>query len=77
VHPEGPQPPGHGEDGAGHLSDGAGTARQGARHGTHLVLLILTCCLSLTVSLVWCLGQNKRIAPLSFLHGCRKRRLKD
>jgi hypothetical protein len=22
-------------------------------------------------------GQNKRIAPLSFLHGCRKRRLKD
>jgi hypothetical protein len=28
-------------------------------------------------SLVWCPGQNKRIAPLSFLHGCRKRRLKD
>jgi hypothetical protein len=27
-------------------------------------------------SLVWCPGQNKRIAPL-FLHGCRKRRLKD
>jgi hypothetical protein len=26
-------------------------------------------------SLVWCPGQNKRIAPLSFLHGCRKRRL--
>jgi hypothetical protein len=26
--------------------------------------------------LVWCPGQNKRIAPLSFLHGCRKRRLK-
>jgi hypothetical protein len=25
----------------------------------------------------WCLGQNKRIAPLSFFHGCRKRRLKD
>jgi hypothetical protein len=24
--------------------------------------------------LVWCPGQNKRIAPLSFLHGCRKRR---
>jgi hypothetical protein len=29
------------------------------------------------ISLVWCPGQNKRIAPLSFLHGCRKRRLKD
>jgi hypothetical protein len=28
-------------------------------------------------SLVWCPGQNKRIAPLSFLHGCCKRRLKD
>jgi hypothetical protein len=28
-------------------------------------------------SLAWCPGQNKRIAPLSFLHGCRKRRLKD
>jgi hypothetical protein len=27
--------------------------------------------------LVWCPGQNKRIAPLSFLHGCRKRRLKE
>jgi hypothetical protein len=27
--------------------------------------------------LVWCPGQNKRIAPFSFLHGCRKRRLKD
>jgi hypothetical protein len=27
--------------------------------------------------LVWCPRQNKRIAPLSFLHGCRKRRLKD
>jgi hypothetical protein len=27
--------------------------------------------------LVWCPGQNKRIAPLSFLHGYRKRRLKD
>jgi hypothetical protein len=26
---------------------------------------------------VWCPGQNKRIAPLSFFHGCRKRRLKD
>jgi hypothetical protein len=23
--------------------------------------------------LVWCPGQNKRIAPLSFLHGFRKR----
>jgi hypothetical protein len=21
---------------------------------------------------VWCLGQNKRIVPLSFFHGCRK-----
>jgi hypothetical protein len=29
------------------------------------------------ICLVWCPGQNKRIAPLSFLHGCRKRRLKD
>jgi hypothetical protein len=29
------------------------------------------------LSLVWCPGQNKRIAPVSFLHGCRKRRLKD
>jgi hypothetical protein len=28
-------------------------------------------------SLVWCPGQNKRITPLSFLHGCRKRRLKN
>jgi hypothetical protein len=26
---------------------------------------------------VWCPGRNKRIAPLTFLHGCRKRRLKD
>jgi hypothetical protein len=22
-------------------------------------------------------GENKRIVPLSFLHGCRKKRLKD
>jgi hypothetical protein len=29
------------------------------------------------VSLVWCPGQNIRIAPLSFFNGCRKRRLKD
>jgi hypothetical protein len=29
------------------------------------------------VRLVWYPGQNKRIAPLSFLYGCRKRRLKD
>jgi hypothetical protein len=28
-------------------------------------------------TLVWCPRQNKRIAPLSFLHGCRIRRLKD
>jgi hypothetical protein len=28
-------------------------------------------------SLVWYPGQNKRIAPLFFFHGCRKRRLKD
>jgi hypothetical protein len=27
--------------------------------------------------LVWFLGQNKRIALLSFFHGCRKRRLKE
>jgi hypothetical protein len=27
--------------------------------------------------LVWCPQQIKRIAPLSFLYGCRKRRLKD
>jgi hypothetical protein len=27
--------------------------------------------------LVWYAGQNKRIAPLSFFHGCRKRPLKD
>jgi hypothetical protein len=26
------------------------------------------------VSLVWYPGKGKRIAPLSFLHGCRKRR---
>jgi hypothetical protein len=32
---------------------------------------------SFRLSLVWCPGRNKRIAPLSFLHGCRKRRLKD
>jgi hypothetical protein len=29
------------------------------------------------LGLVWCSGLNKRIAPLSFFHGCRKRRLKD
>jgi hypothetical protein len=29
------------------------------------------------IYLVWCTKQNKRIAPLSFLNGCRKRRLKD
>jgi hypothetical protein len=28
-------------------------------------------------SLVWCPVKNKRIAPLLFFHGCRKRRLKD
>jgi hypothetical protein len=28
-------------------------------------------------SLVWCPGQNKRIAPFSLFHGCRKRQLKD
>jgi hypothetical protein len=27
--------------------------------------------------LVWCAGQKKRIAPLPFFRGCRKRRLKD
>jgi hypothetical protein len=26
-------------------------------------------------SLVWCPGQSKRIAPLTFIHGCRKKRL--
>jgi hypothetical protein len=31
----------------------------------------------ITNRLVWCPGQNKRTAPLSFLHGCPKRRLKD
>jgi hypothetical protein len=39
-----------------------------------------SCILSSFISmfrLVWCPGQNKRIAPLSLLHGCRKRRLKD
>jgi hypothetical protein len=34
----------------------------------HLLVLLNKC-------LMWCPGQNKRIAPLSF-HGCRKRRLK-
>jgi hypothetical protein len=29
--------------------------------------------ISMYIRLVWCPGQNKRIAPLSFLHGCRKR----
>jgi hypothetical protein len=29
------------------------------------------------IIIVWCSGQNKRIAPLSFFHGCRNRRLKD
>jgi hypothetical protein len=33
--------------------------------------------LSVYLRLVWCPVQNKRIAPLSFFHGCRKRRLKD
>jgi hypothetical protein len=37
----------------------------------YLLLLLFYLCL------VWCPGQNKRIAPLSFHHGCRKRRLKD
>jgi hypothetical protein len=32
---------------------------------------------NIIISLEWCLGQHKRIAPLSFFHGCRKRRLKD
>jgi hypothetical protein len=32
---------------------------------------------NIIIGLVWCPGQNKRIAPLSFLLGCRKRRLKD
>jgi hypothetical protein len=31
----------------------------------------------IVIILVWCQGQNKRIAPLSFFNGCRKRRLKD
>jgi hypothetical protein len=29
------------------------------------------------LGLVWCPGQKKRIAHLSFFHECRKRRLKD
>jgi hypothetical protein len=29
------------------------------------------------IYLMWCPGQNKRIARLSFFHGCRKKRLKD
>jgi hypothetical protein len=29
------------------------------------------------INTVLCPGQNERIAPLSFLHGCRKRLLKD
>jgi hypothetical protein len=31
----------------------------------------------MSMSLVRAPGQNKRITPLSFIHGCRKRRLKD
>jgi hypothetical protein len=29
------------------------------------------------MNLEWCPGQKKRIAPLSFVYGCRKRRLKE
>jgi hypothetical protein len=31
----------------------------------------------ISCGLVWCPGQKKRRTPLSFFHGCRKRRLKD
>jgi hypothetical protein len=33
--------------------------------------------ISIYLSVVCGKGQNKRIAPLSYFHGCRKRRLKD
>jgi hypothetical protein len=40
-------------------------------------LISILLCVYFSVCVVWCPGQNKRIAPLSFLDGCRKRRLKD
>jgi glyoxylate carboligase len=45
--------------------------------GYYFILLLPTVSRVVSGSLVWCPGQNKRIAPLCFLHGCRKRRLKD
>jgi hypothetical protein len=44
--------------------------------GTKLILLLHSKFFKF-LCLVWCPGQTKRIAPLSFFHGCRKRRLKD
>jgi hypothetical protein len=43
----------------------------------NLYTSIYDLCMFIRYGPVWCPGQNKRIAPLSFLHGCRKRRLKD
>jgi hypothetical protein len=46
-------------------------------HNIHYVFIYKNNLKSLYLfSLEWCPGQNKRIAPLSLLHGCRKRRLK-
>jgi hypothetical protein len=40
-------------------------------------LFVLGLGVSMNKMYVWCTGQNKIIAPFSFFHGCRKKRLKD
>jgi hypothetical protein len=41
------------------------------------IVHFLLCEMYFLFSLVWCPGEDKRIAPLFLLHGCRKRLLKD
>jgi hypothetical protein len=38
---------------------------------------VITSMLRIMLRLVWCPGQNKRIASHPFFDGCRKRRVKD
>jgi hypothetical protein len=43
--------------------------------GSVNIIMYIFTCLCLCKCYVWWPGQNKRIAPLSFFHGCRTRRL--
>jgi hypothetical protein len=52
---------------------GVRAATEYAAHCSYLVTILL----SLLTTPVWCPVQNKRTAPVSFFHGCGRRRLKD